>query len=99
MFQLVGCDKQPNRARRIIMFQKVTNALTALAISAALLGTTAFAEPIVIKFSHVVAVDTPKGNAAEFFKKRAEELTQGKVRVELYPNSQLYKDKEEMEAL
>ncbi|MBU0603871.1 MAG: TRAP transporter substrate-binding protein [Gammaproteobacteria bacterium] len=56
-------------------------------------------EPIVIKFSHVVATDTPKGKAAEFFKKRAEELTQGKVKVEVYPNSQLYKDKEEMEAL
>ena len=55
--------------------------------------------PIVIKFSHVVAVDTPKGLAAEFFKKRAEELTKGKVKVEVYPNSQLYKDKEEMEAL
>jgi len=60
----------------------------------------AFAQaPIVIKFSHVVAVDTPKGLAAEFFKKRAEELTKGKVKVEVYPNSQLYKDKEEMEAL
>jgi C4-dicarboxylate-binding protein DctP len=59
----------------------------------------AVAEPIVIKFSHVVAVDTPKGKAAEFFKKRAEELTAGKVKVEVYPNSQLYKDKEEMEAL
>jgi C4-dicarboxylate-binding protein DctP len=70
-----------------------------LTISAALLATPAFAEPISIKFSHVVAVDTPKGQAAEFFKKRAEELTQGKVKVELYPNSQLYKDKEEMEAL
>ena len=57
------------------------------------------AEPISIKFSHVVAVDTPKGLAADFFKKRAEELTKGQVRVEVYPNSQLYKDKEEMEAL
>ena len=56
-------------------------------------------EPIVIKFSHVVAVDTPKGQAAEFFKKRAEELTKGRVKVEVYPNSTLYKDKEEMEAL
>ncbi len=55
--------------------------------------------PIVIKFSHVVAVDTPKGKAAEFFAKRAGELTAGKVKVEVYPNSQLYKDKEEMEAL
>jgi C4-dicarboxylate-binding protein DctP len=81
------------------MFQTVTKALAVLTISAALLATSALAEPISIKFSHVVAVDTPKGNAAEFFKKRAEELTQGKVKVELYPNSQLYKDKEEMEAL
>ena len=55
--------------------------------------------PIVLKFSHVVAVDTPKGKAAEFFAKRAGELTGGKVKVEVYPNSQLYKDKEEMEAL
>jgi C4-dicarboxylate-binding protein DctP len=81
------------------MFQTVTKALTALTISAALLATPAFAEPINIKFSHVVAVDTPKGQAAEFFKKRAEELTAGKVKVDVYPNSQLYKDKEEMEAL
>ncbi len=56
-------------------------------------------QPIVIKFSHVVAVDTPKGLAADFFAKKAAELTKGKVKVEVYPNSQLYKDKEEMEAL
>ncbi len=55
--------------------------------------------PIVIKFSHVVANDTPKGKGSEFFAKRAFELTQGKVKVEVYPNSTLYKDKEEMEAL
>ncbi len=55
--------------------------------------------PIVIKFSHVVAPDTPKGKAAEMFKKLAEERTKGRVKVEVYPNSQLYKDKEEMEAL
>lgn len=60
---------------------------------------TALAEPIVIKFSHVVAVDTPKGQAAEYFKKLAEERTNGAVKVEVYPNSQLYKDKEEVEAL
>ena len=60
----------------------------------------AFAQsPIVIKFSHVVAADTPKGKASEFFKKRAEELTKGKVKVEVYANSALYKDKEELEAL
>ena len=55
--------------------------------------------PIVIKFSHVVAADTPKGKASEFFAKKAAELTKGKVKVEVYANSALYKDKEEMEAL
>ncbi len=55
--------------------------------------------PIVIKFSHVVAPDTPKGKGAQRFKELAEERTKGKVKVELYPNSQLYKDKEELEAL
>ncbi len=55
--------------------------------------------PIVIKFSHVVAEDTPKGKAALFFARRAEELTKGAVKIEVYPNSTLYKDKEEMEAL
>ncbi len=55
--------------------------------------------PLVIKFSHVTAADTPKGKAADFFAKRAAELTGGKVKVEVYPNSTLYKDKEEMEAL
>ncbi len=57
------------------------------------------ADPIVIKFSHVVATDTPKGKAAEKFKQLAEKYTSGRVRVELYPNSQLYKDREEIEAL
>jgi C4-dicarboxylate-binding protein DctP len=55
--------------------------------------------PIVIKFSHVVAVDTPKGKAAEKFKELAEKRLPGKVKVEVYPNSTLYKDGEEMEAL
>ncbi|MEY4592439.1 MAG: hypothetical protein RIR18_1334 [Pseudomonadota bacterium] len=56
-------------------------------------------QPIVIKFSHVVAADTPKGKAAEMFAKEVADATKGKVKVEVYPNSQLYKDKEEMEAL
>ncbi len=74
---------------------------TALAATAlALAAPRAFAQaPIVIKFSHVVANDTPKGNGSDFFAKRAAELTKGRVKVEVYPNSQLYKDKEEMEAL
>ncbi len=72
-----------------------------VAVGAALaMAPAAFAQaPIVIKFSHVVANDTPKGKAADFFAKRAAELTKGRVKVEVYPNSQLYKDKEEMEAL
>ena len=68
--------------------------------AAAMFAVPAFAQaPIVIKFSHVVAADTPKGNAAEYFKRKAEELTKGRVKVEVYANSTLYKDKEEMEAL
>ncbi len=71
-----------------------------LGIAALSLNGAALADaPLSIKFSHVVANDTPKGKAAEFFKKRAEELTGGKVKVEVYANSTLYKDKEEMEAL
>jgi C4-dicarboxylate-binding protein DctP len=59
----------------------------------------AAADPIIIKFSHVVATDTPKGKASEKFKELAEKYTNGKVKVEVYPNSTLYKDKEELEAL
>ncbi len=73
--------------------------LASLALGALALPPAALAEPVVIKFSHVVAVDTPKGQAAEFFKKRAEELTAGRVRVEVYPNSTLYTDRDEIEAL
>jgi C4-dicarboxylate-binding protein DctP len=65
-----------------------------------LFAASAFAQaPIVIKFSHVVAGDTPKGKGALKFKELAEAATKGRVKVEVYPNSQLYKDKEELEAL
>ena len=53
----------------------------------------------VIKFSHVVAENTPKGQGALMFKKLAEERLPGKVKVEVYPNSQLFGDGKEMEAL
>jgi len=56
-------------------------------------------DTIVIKFSHVVANDTPKGKGALKFKELAEKYTGGKVKIEVYPNSSLYKDKEEIEAL
>src|SRR5258708_2410681 len=65
----------------------------------AMVGPAAADDPIVIKFSHVVATNTPKGLAAEKFKELAETSTAGTVKVEAYPNSQLSKDKEELEAL
>ncbi|HKP65441.1 MAG TPA: TRAP transporter substrate-binding protein [Casimicrobiaceae bacterium] len=69
------------------------------AVALAFAGSTLAQAPIVIKFSHVVAVNTPKGKGADYFKKLAEERTGGKVKVEVYPNSSLFKDGEEMEAL
>ncbi len=72
-------------------------------LAAALLASSAFAAladaPIVIKFSHVVANDTPKGKGADRFAELAAKYTNGRVKVEVYPNSTLYKDKEEVEAL
>jgi C4-dicarboxylate-binding protein DctP len=56
-------------------------------------------QPIVIKFSHVAAPDTPKGQAANEFKRLAEERTGGKVKVDVFPNSMLFKDAEELDAL
>jgi C4-dicarboxylate-binding protein DctP len=56
-------------------------------------------QPIIVKFSHVVTDDTPKGKGALKFKELAEAKTKGRVKVEVYPNSQLYKDREELEAL
>ena len=77
-----------------------TTLMLGLALSVGAIGGVAAADqPILVKFSHVVAADTPKGKAADFFAKRAAELTDGKVKVEVYPNSALYKDKEELEAL
>jgi C4-dicarboxylate-binding protein DctP len=86
---------------------RITKALTALAVGVAGLAAPAQAQkqppaetqPIVIKFSHVVAPDTPKGKGALRFKELAEKYANGRVKVEVYPNSQLYKDKEELEAL
>ncbi|HXW40937.1 MAG TPA: DctP family TRAP transporter solute-binding subunit [Xanthobacteraceae bacterium] len=76
---------------------------TALGLAAAIpglaLGRPAHADPIIVKFSHVVSPDAPKGKAAVLFKQLAEKYTGGKVSVEVYPNSSLYKDKEELEAL
>lgn len=56
-------------------------------------------EKIIIKFSHVVADDTPKGQAARRFARLVEERTKGRVEVQVFPNSTLYKDGEELDAL
>ncbi|NDI33257.1 TRAP transporter substrate-binding protein [Chengkuizengella sediminis] len=56
-------------------------------------------EKIVIKFSHVVAEDTPKGKAANMFKDLAEKYTEGRVEVEIFPNSQLYNDDDVLAAV
>src|ERR1700730_5224250 len=80
--------------------REILQGSTALAVAAAAgIKRAAAQSPIVIKFSHVVATDAPKGKASEKFKELAEKYTSGKVKVEVYPNSQLYKDKEELEAL
>ncbi|BCJ86387.1 DctP family TRAP transporter solute-binding subunit [Effusibacillus dendaii] len=56
-------------------------------------------KPLVIKFSHVVTADTPKGKAATKFAELMAQKTDGRVKVEVYPSSQLYGDKDELEAL
>src|ERR1700689_1463701 len=78
--------------------QRLVIALAAI-LSLALAKPACADEPIVIKFSHVVTPDAPKGKAAVLFKELAEKYTNGRVKVEIYPNSSLYKDKEELEAL
>ena len=72
-------------------------AVCALALGASSLALAA--DPVVIKFSHVVAEQTPKGQGALLFKKLVEERLPGKVKVEVYPNSSLFGDGKEMEAL
>ncbi len=82
------------------MFRKVTSAIAAFAISAALFAGPVFAaDPIVIKFSHVVAENTPKGQMANKFKDLVEERLGGKVVVEVFPNSQLFGDNKVLEAM
>ncbi len=57
------------------------------------------AKEIVIKFSHVTTAKTPKGKGAILLKELVEERLKGKVRVEVYPSSQLYNDKAVLKAL
>lgn len=73
--------------------------LFAVIISTLIIGPVAAEEPVVIRFSHVVSPDSPKGKAALRFAELAAERTGGKVRVDVFPNSRLYGDKDEMAAL
>jgi C4-dicarboxylate-binding protein DctP len=78
--------------------RKLTIQAVLASAALALLTGIAHAETV-IKFSHVVAENTPKGQGALLFKKLAEERLPGKVKVEVFPNSQLFGDGKEMEAL
>ena len=66
---------------------------------AGMMGTAQAQSPVIIKFAHVVADNTPKGQGANLFKQKAEERLGDKVRVDVYPNSSLYGDGQEMDAL
>ncbi|HEU0202728.1 MAG TPA: DctP family TRAP transporter solute-binding subunit, partial [Burkholderiaceae bacterium] len=72
---------------------------SALIAGMALVGAAQAQQPIVIKFSHVVAEKTPKGQGAQKFKELAEKKLPGKVQVQVFPSSQLFGDAKEMEAL
>jgi len=88
------------RNKHLAVVAAAAFAVTGLALTGfAVMGTAVAQQPIVVKFSHVVSPDAPKGKAAVVFKELAEKYTNGKVKVEVYPNSSLYKDKEELEAL
>ena len=65
----------------------------------ALLASSAMAADFTLKFSHVVSDNTPKGKAARFFEKRLEELSKGRIDVQIYPSSQLYKDNAVLKAI
>jgi C4-dicarboxylate-binding protein DctP len=62
-------------------------------------GATTAKSQYVLKFSHVVSSNTPKGKAADFFETRLEELSAGRIDVQVYPSSQLYKDNAVLKAL
>ena len=80
------------------MFRSLYTVL-ACALALSTMSTAMAADPVIIKFSHVVAEQTPKGQGALMFKKLVEERLPGKVKVEVYPNSSLFGDGKEMEAL
>jgi C4-dicarboxylate-binding protein DctP len=68
-------------------------------VATTLFATSSFAAQYVLKFSHVVSENTPKGQAAKFFEKRLEELSDGRIDVQVYPSKQLYNDKQVLKAI
>ncbi len=78
---------------------RIPFAIVATLAIALVAGPTSAQQPIVIKFSHVVAENTPKGQAALKFKELAEKKLPGKVQVQVFPSSQLFGDAKELEAL
>ena len=78
---------------------KKTIAALVAGVALAAFTTGVQATEYVIKFSHVVAPGTPKGKAADLFARLVNERLKGRVRVEVYPNSQLYTDAKVMEAM
>lgn len=75
--------------------------LVSLVVAVAMVATAtmSMAAPIVIKFSHVVAENTPKGQMANKFKELVDQRLAGKVVVEVFPNSQLFGDDKVLEAM
>ncbi|HLU58558.1 MAG TPA: DctP family TRAP transporter solute-binding subunit [Pseudonocardia sp.] len=93
--------RQGRRAQLAALLLAATLALAACGMRGAGAGggDAAGGETITIKFSHVVAPATPKGQAAEKFKEIVEQRSDGRIKVEVYPNSELYGDKDELQAL
>jgi C4-dicarboxylate-binding protein DctP len=82
------------------MYKKITTLVAAAALSFFLLTNSSLAnEPITLKFSHVVAENTPKGLMANKFRDLVDERLAGKVVVKVFPNSQLFGDGKELEAM
>ncbi len=67
--------------------------------AAAMIATSGLAAEFTLKFSHVVNANTPKGQAADFFGERLEELSKGRIDVQVYPSAQLYNDDTVLKAL
>lgn len=91
------------KGMKVILATIVSASLIALAGcgSSQTQGNTSYTKdnPLVVKFSHVTTPESPKGKAAVKFAELLQEKTGGKVKVEVYPSSQLYGDKDELEAL